>query len=143
MIDWTEIDTRLTAIGKDRTWLSQVTPYSWDTIRQALAPNGRARSDRMLTVLSRAIEDEESRRREPREIAPGIFQIFQTDEQIDRADRASRLVRAESLVDFCRDVILAEADRILATEEPTSTLRVAESLTPYQTKPKPSETPEP
>ena len=136
MIDWTEIDTRLTAIGKDRTWLSQVTPYSWDTIRQALAPNGRARSDRMLTVLSRAIEDEESRRREPREIAPGIFQIFQTDEQIDRADRASRLVRAESLVDFCRDVILAEADRILATEEPTTTLRVAEPLPPYQTKPK-------
>lgn len=116
---WNEIDARLDALGLDRNWLATATHYSAASIREALAPNSRKRSDRMLAVLSRVIEDEEASRRpagEPREIAPGIFDIFQTEEQLDRADRASRLVDAPSLADYCRDVILAESDRLLAEE---------------------------
>ncbi len=118
MIEWTEIDSRLDSIGKNRRWLSEQTPYSADTIRTALAPNSTKRSARMLAVLSRAIEDEEAKS-EARQSRPGMFDIFLTEEQLDKADRASRLVGAPSLVQFCRDAIFAAAERILR-EEATS-----------------------
>lgn len=114
---WEEIDSRLAAVGKDRRWLADVTPYTYDSIRNTMAPaQAGRRSDRMLSVLSRAIEDEEGRQWHPREVTPGVFEIFQTSEQIDRADRASRIAGAPSLTQFCRDVILDEADRLLAQE---------------------------
>ena len=115
MIEWADIDRRLAAIGKDRRWLASVTPYSWESIRQALGPNGRARSARMLAVLSRAIEDEEAKSK-ARQSRPGLFDIFLTEEQLDKADRASRLAGAPSLVQFCRDAIFAAAERILREE---------------------------
>jgi hypothetical protein len=37
-----------------------------------------------------------------------------TAEEFDRADRASRLVKAESLTEFCREAILERAEGILA-----------------------------
>jgi hypothetical protein len=72
----------------------------------------------MLSVLSRAIEDEEARHLQSGggEIAPGIFEIFLTPEALDKADRASRIVQAESLTSFCREVIDEAATDILARE---------------------------
>lgn len=118
MISWEQIDARLAALGRDRTWLAEHTPYTYDTIRNAMAPKSTRKTERMLVVLSRAIEDEEARQRPsgPREIRPGVFDIFQTDEQLHTADVASRIVKSPSLVDFCRDTILAESERILADE---------------------------
>lgn len=115
---WPDIDPRLGALGKDRRWLADQTPYTYDTIRNTLAPKATKRSARMLSVLARAIEDEEDRRRASgaREVRPGVFEIFSDEAQLDRADRASRIVGAPSLADYCRDVILAESDRILAEE---------------------------
>jgi hypothetical protein len=117
-MDWNDIDTRLDQLGKDRRWLAERAGYTYDTIRNTLAPNATKRSDRMLTVLSRAIEDEEERQVSPksREIRPGVFEIFQTDEQLHTADLASRIVGAPSLADFCRDVILTESERIIVQE---------------------------
>lgn len=113
MIPFEDMDKRLAAIGKDRAWLSQVTPYKANSIRQALSPSGAARSGRLQEVLSRAIEDEEQRQKGP-QLKPGFHEIFLDDAQLDRADRASRIVNAPSLADFCRDAILARADEILA-----------------------------
>lgn len=70
----------------------------------------------MQEVLSRAIEDEENRRHEPREVRPGVFEIFQTEEELDRADRASRVAGSDSLVNFCREVIFDAADHLLKQE---------------------------
>jgi hypothetical protein len=139
---WNDIDPRLEALGKDRRWLSEVTPYSLASVRDAMGPNSKKRSDRMLTVLSRAIEDEEERQATPtsKEIRPGVFEIFQTEEQLHTADLASRIVGAPSLADYCRDVIIAESDRIIAAEakstgygdasNPIQSLRVAEGNDP-------------
>ena len=69
----------------------------------------------MLSILSRAIEDEEERQG-GKETLPGVFDLFLTEESLDKADRASRIVQAPSLPDFCRDVIDAAATRILAAE---------------------------
>lgn len=115
MIPWENLDARLTSIGKDRTWLAKETPYSLESIRNAMAPASQRRSERMLLVLSRAIEDEEERQagQRSREIRPGVFEIFQTEEQLHAADLASRIVGAPSLSEFCRDVILVESKRLI------------------------------
>ena len=49
---WNEIDSRLYAVGKDRRWLADVTPYTYDTIRNTMAPGSTKKTDRMLSVLS-------------------------------------------------------------------------------------------
>lgn len=133
-MNWTEIDLRLHTLGKDRVWLSDVTPYSLTSIRDALGPSSKKRSDRMLSVLSRAIEDEEARQATPgpKEIRPGVFEIFQTDEQLHTADLASRIVGAPSLSDYCRDVILTASERILAEEKAREATGYGPPLNPAQ-----------
>lgn len=115
MIPWEDIDRRLSQLGLDRAWLAGASGYSPDSIRTALAPNatGSKRSARIQAQISKAIEGEEAKRQGPREIMPGVFDIFRDEEELDRADRASRLVNAPSLVDFCREVIFLEATRLL------------------------------
>ena len=54
---------------------------------------------------------------EPRETRPGFYEIFRSDEELHRSDRASRLAGAESLAAWCHDVILAETNRALAAEK--------------------------
>ena len=126
MMQWNDVDPRLAAIGKDRRWLAEQAGYTYESLVNTLAPSQeKRRTERMLTLIRRAIEDEEARQaaatpelsKAPRELAPGVFDLFRTPEELDRADRASRIVKAPSLVQFCRDVIEAEADRILEDEE--------------------------
>lgn len=146
MIPWEKLDQNLVALGKDRAWLAEETPYSLESIRNAMAPASTRRSDRMLSVLSRAIEDEEERQATPqaKEVRPGVFEIFQTEEQLHTADLASRIVGAPSIAEFCRDVIIAESQQIIAKEakstgcntplNPVQSLRVAEDQPPPQVK---------
>lgn len=90
-MDWNEIDKRLSALGKDRVWLAEVTPYTWDTIRQALAPKGTARSTRMLIVLSRAIEDEESKLNAGTDLASVLeFETSEWEQIVVLATRAGQ-----------------------------------------------------
>ena len=49
--------------------------------------------------------------------APPWNVLFRTAEEFDKADRASRLVKAESLTEFCRAAILERAEGILANKE--------------------------
>jgi uncharacterized protein YpiB (UPF0302 family) len=39
--------------------------------------------------------------------------LFRTAEEFDQVDRASRAVKAESVIEFCRDVLLRRADEIM------------------------------
>jgi hypothetical protein len=119
MMRWEDIDNRLAAIARNRAWLAEVTPYSVESIRNALAPSSTRRSGKMLIMLSRAIEDEEALRQaespmEVREVGFGVWSIFRSSEELHRADKASRIVGAESITEYCHDVVLRETDRILA-----------------------------
>ncbi|MCE5310458.1 MAG: hypothetical protein LLG20_22705 [Acidobacteriales bacterium] len=113
VIPFDEIDTRLDALGLDRKWLSEHSGKKPDTIRGALAPGAPEfkRSASLQKALSDTIEAEEARRKK---IPPGYSEIFISDEDIDRADKASRIAGSPSLAAFCRDVIQEEARRILA-----------------------------
>jgi hypothetical protein len=116
VIPWDDIDKRLTGIGKDRTWLAENTPYSAGHIRTVLAPGSVRRSDRIQSVLSKAIEDEESCQRAKVELPPGMHELWLTPEELHRADMAARIAQAPSLTAFCRDAIQLKAREIIARE---------------------------
>lgn len=139
-MNWDQIDTRLETLRRDRRWLAEKAGYTYDSLRNTLSPSAAyRRTDRMLATLRRVIEDEEVAQglaeKRPTdwievpaalptgEIAPGIFQIFRTDAELDRADRASRVAGSESLVEFCRDCIFTAADELLAQEQAPAPFR--------------------
>jgi hypothetical protein len=115
MIPFNEIDMRLEDLGKDRPWLASQTKRSPDSIRTALAPNAppSKRSPLLQKALSDAIEREEALRGSTTPQISGVYEIRQTAEQSDRADRASRVVGAASFADFCLQAIQHRADEIL------------------------------
>jgi hypothetical protein len=120
VIEFDDIDQALKDLGKNRAWLAEATGRSPESIRTALAPNAPKpkRSKLLQRVLSDAIEEERKKQEEPQPmIPPGYSEIFMDDEQLGRADRASRLGPWDSLADFCRDAILAKADELLAEDE--------------------------
>jgi hypothetical protein len=114
-----EIRRRLASIGKNRQWLAKQLNMSEHTIRQYLQPKGK-RTKEFLDEIERVITLEAARQREVQPDAPPWNVIFRTAEEFDKADRASRLVKAESLVEFCRAVILERADDLLAMKSRSS-----------------------
>ncbi len=89
------------------------------TIRQYLQPKGK-RTKEFMDDIERVITLEAARQREAQPEGPPWNQIFKTAEEFDRADRASRIVKAESLTEFCRAVILEKADDLLAMKSRSS-----------------------
>lgn len=63
--------------------------------------------------IAKVIALETAKQREDQADTPPWNVIFATADEFDRADRASRAVKSESLVDFCRAVILKRSDEIL------------------------------
>lgn len=116
MIAFEDVDSRLAAIGKDRAWLATESGRSPGSIRTALAPKAhpKNRSELLQRALSNAIEREEERQRRQTDAPPGFSEIFLDDAQLARADQASRLIRSDSLAQFCREAIKFRADEILA-----------------------------
>lgn len=60
-IDYSSIDQRLAAIGKDRKWLAEQTKYSEAAVREALAPKSQKRSRRLFDSMDSVISAEEQR----------------------------------------------------------------------------------
>ncbi|MES2656994.1 MAG: hypothetical protein V4689_00140 [Verrucomicrobiota bacterium] len=95
------------------------------TIRQYLQPKGK-RTKEFMEEIDRVITLESARQRENQADAPPWNVIFKTAEEFDRADRASRILKAESLTDFCRTAILEKADELLAKKARSSYKNVQE-----------------
>lgn len=112
MIDYRDISRRLAAIGKDRSWLAKQLNLSANTIRQYLGPKGK-RTREFLEEIERVIVLEEAKQRENRSDSPPWNVLFETAEQFDLVDRASRAMDAESITEFCRSVLLKRAEEIL------------------------------
>jgi len=119
VIPYEEMKQRLAGTGRNRKWLAEQTGYSESTIKQYLGPGGK-RTEEFMKAVSDAIEAEEFRKRQGKPEAPLWNLIFLTHQEFDRADRASRIVKAESLEEFCRQVILRRADEIIAEKKRSS-----------------------
>lgn len=51
-----DVDARLRAMGKDRRWLAERTGYTYFTVRDCLAPNGKGISERMAVAFAKALD---------------------------------------------------------------------------------------
>lgn len=117
MIPFEQMDAHLEALEKNRAWLAEITQRSPDSIRAALAPNAakKSRSNLLQKALSEALEREsEFQSFIEHPPLPGFQSVFVDDEQLDRADRASRSINSPSLAEFCRQAIIFRANEILA-----------------------------
>ena len=115
VIDYEDIPRLLATLGKDRRWLAKQLKLSDNTIRQYLGPKGK-RTVEFMDEIERALTLEAARQRETQPEAPPWNVIFRTAEEFDKADRASRVAKAESLTEFCRAAILERADDLLVFE---------------------------
>ena len=116
MIEPQEIRRRLAALGKNQAWLAKQLKLSDNTVRQYMGPKGKRTAEFQEQVV-RILALEAARQQEVRADALPWNQVFDTAEEFDRADRASRVIGAESLKEFCRETILARADEILARQK--------------------------
>lgn len=112
MIPFDEIDSRLEKLGLDRAWLAENTPYSADYIRTVLAPNSTRRTERVMQILSDAIEREEAYRRA--QVAPPVLPnritVEPTVGEFDAWDRASRAAGSASLAEWAIQELNKAAD---------------------------------
>lgn len=113
MIPFEHLKRRLAGLGRNRQWLSEQTGYSENTIRQYLGPKGKHTTE-FIRQASDAIEREEAKMRSQDPQALYWRTLFKSHDEFSRVDRASRIVKSESLEDFCRHSILKRADEILA-----------------------------
>lgn len=119
MIPFDHLKRRLAGLGRNRQWLSEQTGYSENTIRQYLGPKGK-HTPEFLRHASDAIEREEAKMRSQDSHTSLWRTLFQSHDEFSRIDRASRIVKSESLEDFCRHTILKRADDILAARKRSS-----------------------
>lgn len=138
MIPFEHLKRRLAGLGRNRQWLSEQTGYSENTVRQYLGPKGKCTPE-FLRHASETIEREEAKMRSHDPHGSHWRTLFQSHEEFSRVDRASRIVRSESLEDFCRHSILKRADEILAARmrssyrhEPELMSKVAETQRPIR-----------
>ena len=87
MIPFDEIDSRLAALGLDRAWLAENTPYSADYIRTVLAPKSTRRTDRVMQILSDAIAQMESAKQQAK--PPHTLILEFDDAQFDKIEDAA------------------------------------------------------
>lgn len=119
MIPFEHLKRRLAGLGRSRQWLSEQTGYSENTIRQYLGPKGK-HTPEFLRQASEAIEREEAKMRSHDPHSSLWRALFQSHDEFSRVDRASRIVKSESLEDFCRHSILKRADEILTARKRAS-----------------------
>ncbi len=123
MIPFEDVDSKLEELDKDRAWLAKVIRRSPETLDSALAPKAaeHKRSRSLQGLITDAIEREEARQKSEKagkaKLPPGYSEIFLTDEELNLADQASRIVNAPSLATFCHDVIQTQARLIIAENE--------------------------
>lgn len=101
----------LKRVDRTREWLAKQTGYSAGSVRQYLG--GTKQSRPFFEKAMGVLKAEEAQLRAGRRISPQWILMFETEEEFQRADRASRIAGAESFTEFCRDAILARADEIL------------------------------
>jgi hypothetical protein len=136
VIPFDQLKRRLAGLGRNRKWLAEQTRYSENTIRQYLGPNGK-HTPEFLRHASEAIEREEAKMRS-RDPHSSLWRtLFQSDEEFNKVDRASRLAKWESLQDFCHHSILKRAEEILAARKRSSYRHEAEPLAKVAESPRP------
>lgn len=136
MIPFEEIDARLSAIGKNRAWLAEITGRSAGSIRSALAPNAedKHRSALLQKALSDAIEREEQQQSQP--ATPTLPDRITLEVHPTTMDRWNAAAAAQN--ETTRQWAITELNRAAEAWRATQAqnfLKVADAPAEYRTKP--------
>ncbi|MGE9268023.1 MAG: S24 family peptidase [Verrucomicrobiales bacterium] len=125
----TEVDRKLALLGKDRKWLARKTGYSYDSLRNLLAPKAKPLSFAMSQKIAKAFEDYESTEES------GTITCHPTPEQL-AAWLAADLVEGDHFTDFAIARINKLAESINSIDDiltPSTTNEAEESnITPLK-----------
>lgn len=129
VIPFEQIDNRLDALGLNRAWLAEVTPYSADYLRTVLAPNSTRRTERVQRIISDAILRAEAESAAPPAPLPlpDRLTIEASHHEVlawQHAANADNQIVSEWAVE--------KLNEAAAEWQQSRTLRVAEDPTPYR-----------
>lgn len=136
MIPFEEIDSRLTALGKNRAWLAEITGRSAGSIRSALAPNAenKHRSAHLQKALSDAIEREEQQQATP--ATPTLPDRITLEVHPTIMDRWNAAAAAQN--ETTRQWAISELNRaaeIWRSSTASASIKIAEDPAEYRAKP--------
>jgi len=113
MSDVQEIKKRLAALGKDRKWLSEVTGYSHAYIMHGFSAKSLNKSAKIMHAIEAAISNEEKAQGRQSVEETGFFILEFTPQEFRQIDRASRIVNAMSIKDYCQEAVKVRTREIL------------------------------
>ena len=119
-----EIVSGLERLGKDRQWLAEATKYTYDYVKNSLAPSAAEPSSKFVDEVIRAFAEEE-RRREVDLTKPGSSVwdlVFFNGAEVDRITRAKQAGGYPDLPSLYRDAVIQYADELLAGEKNGTTV---------------------
>ena len=123
------IEDELQRIGKDRRWLAEKSGYSYFSVRDCLAPDGKKLSTRMMSRFLEEIRKHDEQL-EKLEAAPDRITVEVSSERLDRYLEAADLAD-QQLKPWIISELNKAAEEWLAKKN-QSGLRVAEDPTPYR-----------
>ena len=123
-----EVEINLAEIGEDRHWLATMTGYSYDTLRNRLAPNASELTFAMQTKIIQAFEKHE----QSNSIKQTEIKCYPSPEEHQAWDRAGIINNGE-FNNFAISRINKLAESINSIEDLNITPMIAEDETPYET----------
>ncbi|NDD54135.1 hypothetical protein EBZ39_09695 [bacterium] len=114
MADTKDMKKRLAAVGKDRKWLAEVTGYSHSSVMHAMSARSPNKSAKIMHAIDAAISNEEKAQGRQSVEETGFFTLEFTPQEFRQIDRASRIVNAPSIKDYCQDAVKVRTKEIIA-----------------------------
>lgn len=127
-MDKAEVDPWLASIGKDRRWLAGVCGYSYDYVRNSLAPGAPELSAKFAAAIERAVVEQERTRHGPK--GSGVWDaVYFSATEVSTIDAARRAGGYRDMPQLYRDAVIDFADRLLAEQD---RIKVAEDSPAYR-----------
>ena len=110
-----EVDKKLSNLDKDRHWLAKATGYSYDTIRNSLAPKAKELSFAMGAKIERAFLEEERRCNvDTDKTSASIWDlVFFNGKEVARINEGLIAGGYERIEDLYRDAVINFCDDII------------------------------
>ena len=115
-----EVDQKLAEIGQDRHWLAEQTGYSYDTVRNSLAPKAKELSFAMSAKFERSFLEEERRRNvnDSNEETSIWDLVMFTGKEVSLINDARRIGGYQKVEDLFHDAVIEFCDSLIAKQSP-------------------------
>ncbi len=133
--------TKLNLGDQGRVWLSKATGYSYDYVKNSLAPSAGEPSEKFSKACTRAFSEEERRKSvDVTKSGNSVWDlVYFSGRELNTIDRAKKAGGYDDIYTFYHDAVISYADSLLAAEKvsesedpPAQHLKVANDPQSYQ-----------